>query len=157
VTTAALSKQVVMGAHGIAVLADRLLDEVEGQAFDAIVLPGGMPGSRHLRDDARVQKWIREQHQRGGVVAAICAAPMALEAAGILKGRRATAFPGTKLPSAEFSEARVVVDGHIVTSRGPGTTFEFALALLEILGEGPRVARLREGMLVSIPPSSGHE
>src|SRR5512145_1446593 len=138
VDTAALSHKRVQGAHGIAIEAEVLLDDVVAigkgeQPYDALILPGGMPGARHLRDDARVKTLIAQQHQSGRIVAAICAAPIALEAAGILRGKAATSYPGYALESADYREDRVVIDGNIVTSRGPGTALEFALTLVEQL------------------------
>ena len=154
VRTASLAGLAVPGAHGLTLQADVALDaELErsasSQAYDAVVLPGGQPGSRHLRDDLRVRKLLLEQHARGKFVAAICAAPIALEAAGILAGRQATSFPGTDLPSANYQTDRVVVDGNIVTSRGPGTAFEFALTLAQLLVGADVASRLRESMLVA--------
>ena len=114
VTTAALKEEKVRGAHGITVLADCLLPAAEGKAFDAIILPGGQPGSRNLREDANVIKLIQQQAKQDKYLGAICAAPIALEAAGVLKGKRATSYPGYELPSAQTSELRVVVDGKLV-------------------------------------------
>jgi 4-methyl-5(b-hydroxyethyl)-thiazole monophosphate biosynthesis len=84
VVTAALATSAVRGSHGISLAADTLLDEVRGDEFDAIVLPGGMPGSRTLRDDERVLGIVREASRKGKLVGALCAAPIALEAAGVL-------------------------------------------------------------------------
>lgn len=151
VTTAALGELVVEGSHTIPVLADTKLDDLGAATYDVVVLPGGQPGSQRLRDDARVQSLLRQQHAEGRMVAAICAAPSALEAAGLLHGRKATSFPGVALPSAEYSEARVVVDGTLVTSRGPGTTFEFALTLVDLLVSASVAEKLRQGMLVNVP------
>jgi 4-methyl-5(b-hydroxyethyl)-thiazole monophosphate biosynthesis len=149
VVTAALATNPVCGSHGITVLADTRLDDVLGAAFDAVVLPGGMPGSRILRDDARVLGVVREADRKNKLVAAVCAAPIVLEAAGVLAGRRATSYPGNELPSARYVEERVVVDGQLVTSRGPGTALEFALVLVEKLA-GPDAAQsLRVGMIVA--------
>ena len=148
VVTAALAASPVRGSHGIAVNADAGLDDVLGQDFDAIVLPGGMPGSRTLRDDERVLGVVRDMSARNKLVAAVCAAPIVLEAAGVLSGKRATSYPGNELPSALYVEERVVVDGELVTSRGPGTALEFALVLVEKLA-GPDVSkRLSSGMIV---------
>lgn len=150
VITAALEEVLVQGAHGIAIVADTTLEALgRDSAFDVIVLPGGQPGSTHLRDDARVHQLLIEQCDKGHLVAAICAAPMALEAAGILSGRRATSFPGVELPSATYLEHRVVVDDTIITSRGPGTAFEFALTLVERLADATVAANLRSTMLVA--------
>lgn len=150
VTSASLNGTQVKGSHGIALEADATLDDVEEQMFDAVVLPGGMPGARHLRESHAVLNLIREAAHKGKFVAAICAGPTALDVAGVLKGRRATSYPGHELTSADYVEGEpVVVDGNIVTSRGPGTAFDFALKLVEKLA-GPEVAELhRDRLLLS--------
>jgi 4-methyl-5(b-hydroxyethyl)-thiazole monophosphate biosynthesis len=148
VTTASLGKSPVTGSHGIALVADRALDAVAVSDFDAVVLPGG-PGAKHLKEDARVQALLKQAASAGKVVAAVCAAPIALEAAGLLAGRRATSYPGHELPSARYSEERVVVDGNVVTSRGPGTALEFSLALAEKLTGADVRERLQRAMLVT--------
>src|SRR5690606_13656359 len=124
----------VEGAHGIKVLADATIDEAAKRAWEMVVLPGGMPGAANLRDDARVAGLLRKVHGAGGWVAAICAAPIALGAAGLLEGREATCYPGfeKELRGATAKADRVVRSERIVTSRGPGTAIEFALALVEI-------------------------
>jgi 4-methyl-5(b-hydroxyethyl)-thiazole monophosphate biosynthesis len=156
VTSAACTQRHVTGSHQITVEADRLLDQLWSSSeqrfsepFDVVVLPGGMPGSRNLRDDVRVRELLARQAAAGQWVAAICAGPIALEAAGVLAGRRATAYPGHALPSAKYTEERVVVDGRVVTSRGPGTAIEFALTLVEQLVGSAKARQLREGMIVS--------
>jgi 4-methyl-5(b-hydroxyethyl)-thiazole monophosphate biosynthesis len=149
VVTAALATSAVRGSHGISLAADTLLDEVRGDEFDAIVLPGGMPGSRTLRDDERVLGIVREASRKGKLVGALCAAPIALEAAGVLAGKRATSYPGNELPSARYVEERVVVDDELVTSRGPGTALEFALVLVEKLAGAEAADKLRSGMIVA--------
>jgi 4-methyl-5(b-hydroxyethyl)-thiazole monophosphate biosynthesis len=148
VVVAALAASPVRGSHGIFVSADALLDDVLGEEFDAIVLPGGMPGSRTLRDDARVLGIVRDANAKKKLVAAVCAAPIVLEAAGVLAGRRATSYPGNELPSARAVEERVVVDGHLVTSRGPGTALEFALTLVQKLAGAEVADKLESGMIV---------
>ena len=148
VTVASLTSPRVCGAHDIVVTADCLLDEVKDQAFDAIILPGGMPGSRNLRDDARVIELLKKQKRLDKPLGAICAAPIALEAAGVLSGKRATSFPGYDLPSAQYSEDRVVVDGKVVTSRGPGTAMEFALEWVKLLAGAETAEKLRRAMIV---------
>jgi protein deglycase len=132
VTTASLAGKHVRGSHEIVIESDTLLDAVSVDNFDALVLPGG-PGAKTLREEARVQAAIKQAVAAGKLVAAVCAAPTALEAAGVLKGKRATSYPGNPLPSATFVDERVVEDGNIVTSRGPGTTMAFALKLVERL------------------------
>ncbi len=151
VTTAALAQRLVQGAHGISVEADTLLDTALQKDFDLIVLPGGLPGAHHLRDDARVQSLLQRAAQQGRYTAAICAAPLALASAGLLNGKRATGYPGSidKLPVAGMTlqSDDVVHDGKVITSRGPATAMQFALYLLQLL-KGEEVARqVGQGML----------
>jgi 4-methyl-5(b-hydroxyethyl)-thiazole monophosphate biosynthesis len=153
VVTASLGAQDVPGAHDVHVRADTTLDAaVKGGAkYDAVVLPGGMPGASNLREDARVLSALKSCAAHDGITAAICAAPIALEAAGLLKGRRATAYPGFReqlASAAQRLDARVVEDGHVITSAGPGTALDFALALVARLAGADRAADLRKGMLV---------
>jgi len=142
---------VVEGSHGIRVHADARLADAEDRVWDVVVLPGGMPGAARLRDSAEVQSLLRAQHARGGRIAAICAAPIALARAGLLEGRKATSYPtfATELGGVDYREDPVVVDGAITTSRGPGTALAFALALVEDLAGKPKAAELAERMLVS--------
>jgi len=141
----------VAGSHGIVVRADATLAAAAGRRWDLVVLPGGMPGAAHLRDSEPVQALVKEQHARGGLLGAICAAPIALAAAGVLAGRRVTSFPGfeQQLEGARYSEECVVVDGHLVTSRGPGTALPFALRLVAELCGASKAAELGKALLVS--------
>jgi len=148
VVSASLGDTRVRGAHAVTIEADCRLDEVIAQTFDAVVLPGGMPGSKNLRDDPRVLECLQRQQKEGRFLGALCAAPIVLEAAGVLKGKRATCYPGYELPSAQQIDERVVRDGKIVTSRGPGTALEFALEWVRILVSADKAAQLREGMIV---------
>jgi protein deglycase len=148
VVVASLSGSPVTGSHGIRVAADTPLDALAEQDFDMIALPGGMPGAEHLRKDARVSEAVLRLHGKGRPVAAICAAPMVLAAAGVLDGRRATSYPGF-LKDAERATVvgdAVVVDRGVITSRGPGTALDFALALVEEL-EGRSVRQSIEARL----------
>jgi protein deglycase len=114
------------------------------------VLPGGMPGSEHLKNDARVIALLRNQAGSGKYVAAICAAPMALHAAGLLQGKNYTSFPGVldQLPgSHHYRNDAVVLDGNIVTSRGPGTAMDFALTLVELLAGRVRRDQVQAGLV----------
>ena len=137
VVTAGLAAGPVTGSHGIALAADATLDEALTRDYDMVVLPGGLPGSDHLADDERVRAVLRRLADSGRFTAAICAAPKALAAAGLLEGRRATSFPGVleaaAVPGVELSDEAVVQDGRVITSRGPGTAMDFALSLIEIL------------------------
>lgn len=151
VTAAALSGLHVRGAHEIVMQADVSLDDVEALDFDALILPGGQPGSTNLQKDARVLALVRRFVNNQKLTAAICAAPTVLETAGVLSGRRATCYPGYELPSARFEQSSVVEDGCIVTSRGAGTAFEFAFALVRRLCGAPMVDTQREKLLVAAP------
>ena len=148
VVVAALASDMVEGAHGLRVAADRSLADVTAADFDAIVLPGGQPGSHNLRADDRVRELVQALTRAGKIVAAICAAPTVLEAAGVLQGKRATAFPGEELPSADYSFDRVVEDGNIITSRAAGTAMEFALTLVRRLAGHQAATEVRQRMLV---------
>ncbi len=137
VITAGLTPGLVQGSRGLRVQPDVYLDEVLDRDFDMIALPGGLPGSEHLKNDPRVQALLKRLSAEGRFTAAICAAPMALAAVGLLDGRRATSYPGVvdrmNLPGTVYVAQPVVVDGKVVTSRGPGTAMDFALTLTELL------------------------
>ena len=137
VTTAALASSPVRGSHGIAVEADTTLAQLEGVDFDMVVLPGGMPGAKHLGEHESLRARLRSMAARGKYTAAICAAPSVLASAGLLEGRRATSFPGfldpARTPGLTLASDPVVTDGKVITSRGPGTAPDFALELIERL------------------------
>jgi 4-methyl-5(b-hydroxyethyl)-thiazole monophosphate biosynthesis len=148
VVLAGLEGRAVLGAHGIRVDVDAGVAQVSAEQVDAVVLPGGQRNAEQLRDDARVQGLLRAVASAGKLVGAICAAPIALERAGLLEGKQATSYPGFELPSAEYSSERVVEDGKVITSRGPGTAMEFSLALVRRLVGHGKATELRQGMLV---------
>lgn len=151
VTVAGLGGTVIEGAHGITVQADVPLSE-DMETPDALVLPGGMPGSKNLGESPLVRALACRTHDAGHVCAAICAAPAFTFAAfGLLDGKTATCYPGCEdrfPPSATFTHDRVAVDGNIVTSRGPGTALAFALKLVEMLVDVETAESLSDGMLV---------
>ena len=131
--TAALKNNPVTGSHKISVLADKLLDENE--EFNAIALPGGMPGSNNLRDDNRVIEIIKKINASGGLTAALCAAPIVLSKAGVLKGKKYTCYPGfeNEITEGIFTNKNVVTDGTIITGKGAGHAVQFALAITAFL------------------------
>ena len=135
VTVAGLKEEGINGAHGIRVTPDTLIDKVSADDFDAIVLPGGNPGYVNLGKSEKVLNLVRGMHEKNKYVTAICAAPSVLAKAGVIQGKRATIFPGMEgtLTGAQHSKERVVVDGRIITSQGPGTAIEFAIKLVEVL------------------------
>lgn len=138
VTLAGLDAGALRGSRGVMLMPDSTLDAVLHEDFDMIVLPGGQPGTNHLKADARVLKLAQRMTQQDKYVAAICAAPSVLAAAGLLDGKQATSFPGalTAFPKVKQQHAAIVEDGKIITSRGPGTAMDFALTLVERLA-GP--------------------
>ena len=137
VTTCGLDEKPVKASRGATLIPDTTIDNILDTPFDLIVLPGGLPGADHLRDNALLQSLIKKQASQNKYIAAICAAPRALAAAGLLDGKTATSFPGVLAAlnndSIKISEKAVEIDGNIVTSRGPGTAMDFALSLIELL------------------------
>jgi len=151
VTVAGLRPGPVEGSHGIPVVPDAHLGELDLASFTMVVLPGGMPGTRHLMQDERVLDVVRRLSAEGKRTAAICAAPLVLHAAGVLDGVAVTSHPSVreKLPGAIVrAEPRVLRSGPVMTSQGAGTSMEFALALVaELCGEA-RAAELAVSMVV---------
>ncbi len=139
----------VTGRSGIAVVPDCLLSDVVDQRFDLIVLPGGAAGAEQLGADPRVRRMVREAHQRATPIAAICAAPAVFADLGLLDGVAATSHPSVRarMGGARYSEDRVVTEGSIITSRGPGTALEFALELVRRLAGPDVAARVSAGIL----------
>ncbi len=155
VVVASLAGSPVTGAHDIQVAADAPLAALVAQDFDMIALPGGMPGAEHLKNDPRIAALVCRLHAAGRPVAAICAAPMVLAAAGVLQGRRATSYPGFLADAAASTVVgdAVVVDRGVITSRGPGTALDFALALVEEL-EGRAARQAIESRLEREKPAA---
>ncbi len=135
VVVAGLQEGPIAGSRGVQVIPDSMLDELAVEDFDAVILPGGSPGYINLGADERVLAMVQNAYESGKLVAAICGAPSILGKLGILRGRRATVYPGNEaeLIGAEPVSDPVVVDGNVVTSRGPGTALEFAIKLVELL------------------------
>lgn len=153
VVVASLAGSPVAGAHGIRLAADTPLDALGGQEFDMVALPGGMPGAENLKQDVRIAGIIKQMHAAGRPVAAICAAPMVLAAAGVLDGRRATSYPGFLKGASRVTVVNesVVVDQGVITSRGPGTALDFALALVEELSGPTAREQVESGLERSMP------
>jgi len=137
VVVAGLVPGIVKASRGTQLVPDTTLDAALHEEYDMVVLPGGMPGAQHLKDDARIIALMQKMAATGRYTAAICAAPTVLAAAGVLSGKTATAYPGflekMNLPDLTLSTDAVVRDGRVITSRGPGTAMDFALSLVEIL------------------------
>jgi len=143
VVTAGLTDGPVTASRGVVLIPDRSLDQVLDDDFDMIVLPGGLPGADHLDADPRIHALLQRMAEQERYTAAICAAPKVLLNAGLLDGRKATAYPGIidglMTENSQLLADAVVTDGKVVTSRGPGTAMDFALTLIEqLLGAAKR-------------------
>lgn len=137
VTTASLDGLPVKGRSGCILIADTSLEQALTGDYDMVVLPGGLPGADNLNADARIHLLLQKMAAAERYTAAICAAPKVLAQAGLLRGKQATAFPGTleklELPDTQVSPQAVVLDGKVITSKGPGTAIDFSLTLIELL------------------------
>ena len=135
VVTAGLDDKPVRASRGMVLVPDTTLDQALKQEYDMVVLPGGLPGADNLNNDSRIRALLTRMAASDRFTAAICAAPKVLASAGLLKGRKATAFPGVldAFEGLDYRSDPVVRDGRVITSRGPGTAMDFSLELIEIL------------------------
>jgi 4-methyl-5(b-hydroxyethyl)-thiazole monophosphate biosynthesis len=153
VTLASVEKELqIIASRNVKIVADQFLDELRAEDFDMIVLPGGMPGAERLRDCETLTVLLSTQVEARKPVGAICAAPaVVFEAKGLLQGKKATSHPAfsAKLTDQSAVDGRVVIDGLIITSRGPGTAMEFALSIAEKVVEHDKVISMTEEMVFS--------
>ena len=135
VKTVGVTGECVTSSHGVPVKADITIDNIDLDDVQGVVLPGGMPGTLNLEANEKVLDAVKYSCENGKIVAAICAAPSILSGLGMLKGRKACAYPSfeDKLDCEEVVSAPVVTDGHIITGRGMGAAIAFALKLTELL------------------------
>ncbi len=154
VTIAGTEEGPIEGSRGIRLIPDERMEQVDSKEFDLIVLPGGQPGTQNLNDNPRVQTLLKEMNEQKKQIGAICAAPLVLQTAGLLKDKTATSHPSIQKEldgnGIRYSEDRVVVDGNLITSRGPGTAMEFALKLVELLFDRERLETVNNGVLARI-------
>lgn len=146
-----LNGEYVTGSHNITIKSDVLIENVEIDKYQCIVLPGGLPGSTNLRDDERIIEFIKDFDNKGKLIAAICAAPIVLEKAGIIRDRKVTSYPGSleNAKKVNYKEEVVVASENLITSRGPATVLEFAYNILNAMGLKEKADVLREGMMVN--------
>lgn len=149
VVVAGLKAGIVTASRGVQLKPDVTLDEALHHEYDMVVLPGGMPGAANLKDDARMIALLKKMAAAGKYTAAICAAPMVLAEAGLLDGKQATSYPGflDAIPGVMLSTAAVVQDGNVLTSRGPGTAMDFALALITVLSGAEKRQQVESALL----------
>ncbi len=136
VKTVGIGGQVIEGAHGISVAADITEDAVVlDNSLEMVVLPGGMPGTLNLGQSETVKKALQFAKEQDKWIAAICAAPSVLGREGLLKDKKAVVYPGfeKELHCAKVGHDTLCVDGKIITAKGPGVAFDFALKLVEVL------------------------
>lgn len=142
-------------SRGVVITPDVSIDDVKGE-FDVLVLPGGAQGAQRLAQSQKVGELLREQELRGLLVAAICAAPIALPAHGVFAGRKLTSHPSVRSileDWGDYSEHPVEADGNLITSRGPGTAFPFALRIVGALTDAERMVEVRAPMMFPVQVS----
>jgi len=151
VKTVSVNKtRLVTGAHGVPVTADILFDEVREEDVEMIVLPGGMPGAANLDAHEGLSRLILSSAESGKPLAAICAAPLVYGKRGLLKGKKATCYPGFEkyLEGADYTAALVEQDGNFITGKGPGAAMAFAFAIVEKFCGAEKVKELKQGMMI---------
>ncbi|MDD2244792.1 MAG: DJ-1/PfpI family protein [Dysgonamonadaceae bacterium] len=153
VTTVSITGEYdVTSAHNVTIIADTLFEETDFSNIDILVLPGGMPGAKNLKEHEGVRKLLVDfSKDTKKHIGAICAAPMVLGDLGILNGKKATAYPGfeNELKGATYTAEATTVDGRIITGKGPGFVFEFGLTLVEVLAGKEKREQVAKGLLFS--------
>ena len=142
----------VVGAHNIKVYSDKLIKEIDLKSYDGVVIPGGMPGASNLRDSEDVIEIVQQMYKDNKMVAAICAGPIVLAKADIIKGKNITSYPGfdKDLKDSNYKTDSVVIDGNIITSRGPIFAVDFALEIVKYLLGDKKVLELKEDILYNL-------
>lgn len=141
----------VTGSHDIKLVADYLLEDIDPKDYDAVYSPGGLPGAYNIRDNERVIEIYQEMAGEGKIVSALCAGPTILDEAGLLKGKNFVAFPGfvENIKDGTYVDKNVVVDGNVMTGRGPGLAAEFAYELIGQLTSQDKKDQIMEETLYS--------
>lgn len=150
VVTAGLEPGPVTASRQTVLIPDMTLDEALYGEYDMVVLPGGLPGATNLQNDQRIISLLKKMAAAGKYTAAICAAPKVLATAGLLQNKHATCYPGS-IDSAVYPEVsidleEIVIDGKVITSRGPGTAMDFALELIHLLAGKETSNQVEDGL-----------
>lgn len=147
-TVSITDSNIVESAHGVQMVTDLTFGEADLKDADLLMLPGGMPGATNLNAHEGLKKALVAQAEAGKMVAAICAAPLVLGGLGILKGKRATCYPGFEqtLDGATYTADLWTIDGNIITGEGPAAAFPYAYSLLALLVSEEKAAEVAEGM-----------
>lgn len=151
VTISVTGNKLVSSVRGVTIETDSLFDDVDYSKGDMILLPGGMPGAKNLNEHSGLKSKIMDYFNNGKYLAAICAAPIVFGNLGLLKGKRATCYPGFEehLKRAKIVTDKVVVDGNIITGKGPGAAMAFSLKIAEVLTNSKEtVKQVAEAMIV---------
>ena len=147
---AGISGSIVSGAHDIRVAPDMFLEHTPGSDADAIILPGGLPGATNLMNCEALGAMVREAVAKGKIAAAICAAPIALHAFGVLDGKTVTGYPGSEKlstrPGLAYTGELVERDGNIITARGAGVALDFGFEIVSALCGAEKADGLRKSM-----------
>ncbi len=135
VTVAGLTSTSVTGAHNITIACDTTLCTISHRSFDAIILPGGIPGTFNLAKSTKLLEMIHQMDRDNKLIAAVCAAPQVLDQAGVLNDKKYTCYPGAEenIVHGERIDEPVVIDGNVITGRAVGSTLDFALGIVEEL------------------------
>lgn len=149
VTSAGLRDGVVTASRGVRLVPDTTWEKINPASFDILVVPGGNGGVENLMADARVLAVLKEFQQQGKIVAAICAGPLVLQKAGVIDGKNVTCYPSAapQITKAKRLNDRVVKDGNVITSQGPGTSVAFALAIIEHVDGKKKSDEVAKGMV----------
>ncbi len=140
----------VKSSNQILIKADKKINQIIKQDLSGIILPGGMPGAKNLKNNQKIIELIQYLDEKNALVAAICAAPIVLSKAGIITDKKITSYPGfaAELNTNHYLKQRVVKDGNIITARGPGVALEFSLEIVEYLKDKKAVKQLKDDMLI---------
>lgn len=141
----------VKSSHDVMIQTDVLFEDADLKNASLFVLPGGLPGSYNLYEHEGLRQAIQERYQAGGLLAAICAAPLVYGRMGLLKGLKATCYPGfdEELTGAEYTGNLVEQDGQFITGKGPAAVFEFAYTIVARFAGAEKAQALKDGMLYS--------
>jgi protein deglycase len=153
VITAGIGGTQIQGAHGMTIITQTELSQIQSDDFDCVVIPGGGPGSAAIAADGHCTAFIRRHAAANKMIAAICAAPALVlgEACGLLAGKRFTCYPGmeSRVSGGIFTEGRVVTDGQFITSRGPGSAGDFSVAIARALIGNTAADQLASAVLMT--------
>lgn len=151
VTVSIIGDEIVTSSHGVGIRTDARIEDLANlDDADMLIIPGGMPGSTNLRDNEAVRSALKKQAEQGKRVGAICAAPLVLASIGVLKGKKATIYPGMEdqlINGAEYTGAIVQEAGNITTGAGPMAVIPYAYKLLSYFVSAEEVEKVKEAML----------